>query len=350
MAGRSSADLPGATGASVTRAWDLGPDGTPGAAVAACLRAAIAAPSIHNSQPWRFRLRSPTAIDVLADYTRAVAVIDPDRRELMISLGAAVLNLRVAMRAAGRLPLAVSFPDQDEPALVARVTAGQFRPADDTIRALAAAIPHRHTNRRPFRDIEIPEQVLADLAAAARVEGASLATADPIGREAILSLVRTANDWHRANPRYLAELAAWTEPRPDRGDGVPPQAYGPWDALESLPIRDFGLAHPTLPRRAGRFEPAPTIVVLYTATDSPPDRLRAGQALQRVLLTATVHGVASTPLTAALECPELRELLTTGVDGRMAQVVLRLGYGEPAAGSPRRPLRDVLEYAAPQQR
>lgn len=208
--------------------------------------------------------------------------------------------------------------------------------------ALAAAIPQRHTNRRPFAPTVIPARVLEDLAAAARLEGATLRVADAVGRGAILSLVRTAERRLRSQGVYRAEPTEWTHPAHRRRDGVLPRAFGPWDALEALPLRDFGLTQPQLERRGEQFEPYPTIVVVSTEGDSPEHWVRAGQALQRILLAATVHHLAATPLTQPLEIPELRELLTDTVAGRWAQVILRLGYAQPTARTPRRRLADVL--------
>jgi hypothetical protein len=305
-----------------------------------CVRAAIAAPSLHNSQPWRFRIRDG-GVDVRADRARQLQVLDPSGRELMISIGAAVFNLRVTVRDRLRVPLVRTLPDPAEPDLVARVTAGPPAPPDPEVTALAAAIPLRHTNRRPFARTVVPADVVDRLAAAARIEGAHLAVAGPVGRGAILSLVRTAEERLRSRGVYRAELNEWTRPARGRRDGIPPTALGPWDALEALPMRDFGLTQPSLQRAVAPFEPFPTIVVLSTASDTTEDWLRAGQALQRVLLVATTNRLSAMPLSQPLEIAELRELLTTS--GRWAQMVLRLGYGQPATPAPRRPLADVLE-------
>lgn len=310
---------------------------------AACLQAAIAAPSVHNSQPWRFRI-SRNRIDVIWDTTRILPVIDPHGREALISVGAAVLNLRIAILAAGRIPLTEILPDRDAPDLAARITIGATHTPDATIRALDSAISRRRTNRRPFRDIEIREEVIDQLVAAARTEGATLKVADDIGRQAILGLVRTASDWQKDDSAYLDELAVWTQPDSSRRDGIQARSFGPNDDREVLPLRDFGLIHRDLPRRQERFEPAPTMVVLYTAGDGPIQWLRAGQAMQRVLLTATVRGVSNTPMTAPTEIPELRALLSDPDDDRVAQVILRLGYGHPRPATPRRSLSNVIEY------
>jgi nitroreductase len=208
-------------------------------------------------------------------------------------------------------------------------------------------LPRRHTNRRPFARVVIPASVLDELAAAARIEGATLRVASPVARGAILSLVRTAEQRLRAQGIYRAELAEWTLPADSRRDGVPPQAFGPWDALEALPLRDFGLTQPRLHRASERFEPYPTLVVLSTDGDTVEQWLRAGQALQRVLLVATVHGLAATPMSQPLEIPALRELVTDTTAGRWAQVILRLGYAQPTTPTPRRPLAEVLLAESP---
>jgi hypothetical protein len=306
-----------------------------------CVRAAIAAPSLHNSQPWRFRIRDG-GVDVFADRNRQLQVIDPSGRELTISVGAALFNLRLAVRSRLRVPLLRLLPDPAEPDLVARVTPGPPTPPDPAVVALTAAIPLRHTNRRPFARAVVPADVLDRLVAAAKVEGATLTVAGPVTRGAILSLVRSAEEQLRSDGVYRAELTEWTRPAHGRRDGIPPSAAGSWDALGALPMRDFGLTQPWMRRPVAPFEPFPTIVVLATDGDSVEDWLRAGQALQRVLLTATIDRLSAAPLSQPLEVAGLRELITDTGTGRWAQMILRLGYGQPAASTPRRPLADVL--------
>ncbi len=311
------------------------------AQLADCLRAAVAAPSIHNSQPWHFRYHDG-GVEVLADRTRQLEVIDPRGRELLISVGAAIFNLRLAMRRLGRVPWVRLFPDPTEPDLVAVVTPGRPTPVNAALADLAAAIPQRHTNRQPFARVAIPSATIDELTDAARVEGATLRVADAVVRNAILGLARTAERRLRAQGRYRAELADWTRPVRGRTDGVPVRSFGPWDVMEHLPLRDFGLALPQLGHDAERFEPFPTIVVLSTEGDTARHWVESGQALQRVLLVATVHHLAATPMSQPLEIPALRELVTDTTSDRWAQVILRLGYGPPTTPTPRRPLTDVV--------
>ena len=280
------------TATSSNAGWDTDP---PGTTWSACLRSAIAAPSLHNTQPWRFRLGADH-VDVFVDPSRRLAAIDPTGREAMISVGAAILNLRVAILAAGRIPLTQLLPSPDEPELMARVTLGAPHQPDATVFALRSAVGKRRTNRRPFRDIAVREEVLDQLTAAARVEAATLTVADPAGREVLLDVIRSAQDTH------------------DRYTSV---------------------------------EAGPTMVMLSTEADTAVHWLRAGQALERVLLAATVRGVANTPMTAPTEVPELHRLLSESGDRRVPQVILRLGYGDPCAPTPRRPLADVLESTRP---
>jgi nitroreductase len=307
------------------------------------LGAAVAAPSLHNTQPWLFRPHG-TAVDVLVDRRRQLPVADPEGREMHVSVGAALFNLRVAMLATGRQPLVRLLPDPRDPDLVATVAVGPAGPVPDDFRALADAIPRRQTNRRPFGSTRIPDAVLNTVAAAARAEGGSLVVVDDAAtRSAVLSLARSAQQRQRSDPRYRRELAAWTRPGRGHVDGIPGETFGPRPELAALPLRDFDLDH-TTDRRVARFEREPTIALLYTFGDTTQDWLRAGQALERVLLTATAHGLATTPLTQAVEVRQLRQLLSAPEEPQAVQSIIRLGYARRVRQAPRRPLADVIVY------
>jgi len=310
--------------------------------LADCVRTATAAPSLHNSQPWWFRIDGPV-IEVYADPARHLHVIDPAGREQLISVGAAVFTLRLAVRQAGYRCDVTPFPETGERDLVARVTAGSPTAPTAGVETLFAAVPHRHTNRWPFARTAVPADALEHLTESARVEGASLTVARPAARDAILGLAQEADRRLRALPGYRAELARWTGPAV-RHDGVPAWAAGPWDALEALPIRDLGELS-ELPRPTAEFEPYPTILVLATGGDERADWLRAGQALQRVLLTATWLNLATTPISQPVEVPSVRRVLAAPNAHRYAQMVLRIGYGKVAGHTPRRPLSEVLPPA-----
>ena len=324
-----------------------GAAGHPGQALRECLIAATAAPSIHNTQPWLFRLRGDT-VEVLVDRRRQLATLDPDGREMFVSVGAAVFNLRVAVRAQGREVGVRLMPDRNEPDLVARLSMGDPAAPPGAAVALAAAIPRRHTNRRPFADKPVPFGIIEELSGAAVAEDAVLLPVDPALRTGVLSVTRTAENRMRADPRYRAELAAWTTPGGvGRRDGVPRQAFGPRDVDSALPLRNFALGH-GVPTTIVRFEPNPTLILLFTVGDSPADWLRAGAALERVMLTGTLRGLAATPLTQLLEVPRLRALLADSITGQMIQTVLRIGYPTtPTLATPRRPIGEVIVTGGP---
>jgi nitroreductase len=322
--------------------WSLVRGAMPGAAMRACLRAAIAAPSVHNTQPWLFRPLDDR-LEVLADERRRLPVLDPAGHNMLLSVGAAVCNLRVAIEARGRRSLVELLPYADRPDVVAVVRLGERLITDPRTAMLARAIGRRRTNRRPFHDRPVPEWLQMALVETARAEGATLVFVDEIGRYDVLTLAEAAESVQRSDPRYLAELAAWTGAGPASGrrDGIPWRALGPRPDRSPVGMREFG------PPEAGRlgtarFEANPTVAVLYTAGDERHDWVRAGQAMQRVLLTATACGMATNPLTQPVEVPRVRVQLSARGEPRTAQVVLRLGFGPRTPATPRRPLVEVL--------
>lgn len=116
------------------------------------------------------------------------------------------------------------------------------------------------------------------------------------------------------------------------------------DASGRLPVRDFAALRPAYARPAAAFEPRPVIAALSTRHDRRADWLRAGQALENVLLTATTHRVRASLLHQALEWPDVRWALRDPRSGPgQVHMPIRLGYGPDGAASPRRPVPDVLD-------
>ena len=263
-----------------------------GAVVRECIQAAVAAVSVHNTQPWLFRIRDD-GVDLFVDRQRQLRFLDPAGREMFVSVGAALFNLRVAARARA-LDIGVELaPDPNDPDLAARIRWQGAAEVTTAARILAEAIGRRHTNRRPFADRAVPAEVLKDLTIAASAEDTVLLVADDALRSGVLSLTRTAENRLRNDPRYQAELQQWTTPGGlGRRDGVPRQALGPRDIDAAIPMRDLALGH-GLPTSTVAFERHPTLILLFTTDDTRVDWLKAGSALQRILLTATVHGLAA---------------------------------------------------------
>jgi hypothetical protein len=307
----------------------------------AAAEAAGRAPSLHNSQPWRFRLRAG-AMEVLADPGRRLPVADPSGWAVRIACGAAVFNARLVL-AVRDTPVEVHLrPDASEPDLLARLSPLSARRPTQAEVVLHAAIPRRHSNRRPFADAPVPVPSRSRLIDAAREERAwldLLVGAGPL--TAVGEIVRAADRVLNRNPDYCAEIEAWSRPDTSTDDGVAVLAGGPRpEPQDLLAMRDFG-GHA---RAAGRdFETDPLVGVLGTPGDTPTDQLVAGQALQRVLLTATDAGLSTSMLSQAIEVYTARERLRTAL-GRsgVPQMVIRLGYGEPTPATRRRPVETTL--------
>ena len=317
--------------------------------VGVVLRAAIAAPSLHNSQPWQFRC-TDRFIELSLDPERTIAVADPDRREAFLACGAALLNLRVAIRAAGSAADVRLLPDPNRPEVVAVVRPEGFVRPSEADRRMSNVIHRRHTSRRPFLDEPVPVDVAADLRQAARSESGWLAAMTPAQQSRLHDLLVEAHRSQRADPRFVAEFEHWTGRRDGDADGVPlrsagirPQAEDRWL------LKDFGSGAVPDRRSALTFESDPLIAVIGSFHDLPLAWIQAGQSMQRVLLTATASGLATSFLSSVIEVASTRDALRHLLGGAIwPQAVLRLGYGSPAPGTARRPVEDVttFEWAA----
>ncbi len=250
--------------------WDPDPLGT---TWATCLQSAIAAPSLHNSQPWRFRLGAHH-VDVFIDPSRRLTAIDPMGREAMISVGAAVLNLRVAILAAGRIPLTQLLPSPDEPELAARITLGASHQPDATMLALQSAIGqatdqspsvpgHRGSRRGPRPTDGGGPRKRRRSRSRTPLAAMSCSTSSAAPRTP-----RPATRVHR-------ELGNWTALDPMFGEGVPP---GPSARhTTGTTSRSVTSDWPTRGAPASAwFEAAPTMVMLSTEADTAVQWLRAG--------------------------------------------------------------------------
>ncbi|MCK2220165.1 hypothetical protein MF672_041165 [Actinomadura sp. ATCC 31491] len=319
------------------------------ARVCAIVGAAVAAPSVHNTQPWRFHCADDTTMELYADLDRLLTATDPMGRGLGISCGAALLNLRLAVRATGHDAHVRLLPrPADRPDLLATVHAVPGAPPDPDERLLHEMIPHRRTNRFPFDGRPVAREVMVGLVHAAHAEGATLVPVAGRTARRVLDLVAMADDTLSDDPAYRAELAAWTgtdaraawtgtDARPD---GVPEHAFGPRPRDGRVPMRDFA---PGRRQAEADFEAEPQLAALFTRGDGPRDWLRAGQALQRVLLTATAKGVAASLFSQPLDLrPAQHRGDVTGPFGHV-QMLIRLGYGPPVPRVPRRPVPDVLD-------
>jgi nitroreductase len=304
--------------------------------------AAGAAPSIHNTQPWRFWV-TDDLIEVHGDPDRMLWVADPLGRALHLSCGAALFNLKLAIRLLGAKPLVWPLPDpQREPTLLASVRLDPGRPATWGEREMFEAIHQRHTSRAPFSGRPVPEPVQAELEREAGFEFAVLRMLSGRDTAVVLDRAAAADKLLATDFDHRVELARWLGTEGD--DGIPAGALGHRPMTEPAPVRDFSAASPAAVRPSACYEPVPQLAVLSTARDEPGDWLRAGQALERVLLTATTHGLATSLLYQPIELHD-RERRDEGwwPWPECPQIIMRFGYGPPGLKSPRRPVDDILD-------
>ncbi|WP_406710127.1 Acg family FMN-binding oxidoreductase [Streptomyces edwardsiae] len=314
------------------------------------VRDAAAAPSMHNTQPWRFRyLRGGRVLEMRAAPGRVLPHSDPRQRALHLGCGAALLNLRVALVHEGWYPQARLRPDPADPGLLATVRPAALGTAGSGLAALYPAIHRRHSSRHPFDETRIPDRIRTALSDAADREEAMLTFPSPWHLEEVLDLLEEAEARNLTDPGSSQDLAEWTHlddtSSPGTApDGVPGYAFGPSKLGGKAPMRDFAGNRPVAGRASARFEGTPQLAVLSTAHDRPEDWLRAGQAMERVLLLATLEGLSTSFASQALEWSDLRWPLRDPVSGiGHAQIVLRLGYGPEGPGTPRRPVPDILD-------
>jgi hypothetical protein len=310
---------------------------------------------VHNTQPWRFTAEGGPQLSLYADTGRRLAAADPAGRELMISCGAALFSVRLALRSLGYIPQTSVLPDPGQPTLVARVSWRERAATDEFERRLSSHLLTRRTHRGAFDPEPMPPGTLAALRAGAAREGAVLRiVADDGHRAALAAAVQAAEHQLRCDGERLRELTRWT-PAPGSAswDGVPATSY-PARAEHTepdFPGRDFGRGHGwgLAPLSLATSHRATGVVgLLTTVTDQPSDWVHAGQALQRILLTASVCGAAVALHSQPAELPMLREFIRTQLsDDAYPHLVLRIGLVTQVAVSVRRDPEDVLFPAGP---
>lgn len=307
---------------------------------------ACRAPSVHNSQPWRWVWQGGV-LHLFVDRHRTVPGTDPCDRDAIISCGAVLDHLRVATQAGGWRAEIKRFPNRNDPDELVSIEFSPVKHVTSAQRERADAILQRRTDRLPLQrpaywdffertvydtvdERRVKLHVLPDDARPQLVEAAALT-------EAIRS-----DDW-----LYLAELDWWTSPFAV-GEGIPPSALASdhehcrVDVGREFPIRIHADRRPEVEADMSK------ILVLSTPEDTAADWLRSGEALSNVLLECTIAGMATCPLTHLIEVQGSRDIVRGLIDQRgEPQVLIRVGIAPPMdhtpSPTPRRALHDVLK-------
>jgi hypothetical protein len=290
----------------------------------AAIELANRAPSVHDTQPWRWLLGAES-LHLMADRTRQVPVIDPDGRDLLLSCGAALHHLKVALAALGWRTTVRHLPNHGDPDHLAAV---ETRPhvSTGTDIAFVGAISRRRTDRRRFTSGEVPGDHLDLMARRAARAGALLVPVTaPVARWRLSHAITTAARQQAGDSAYRAELVAWTGR--NRTGGVLA------DAPTGRGERDAG-----------------ELLVVATLADDPVSILRAGEAASVALLTATDLGMATCLLSQPLEVADTRAAIRDEVlDGAAyPQLILRTGWAPisapPLPLGPVRRTEDTIDY------
>ena len=302
------------------------------------------APSVHNTQPWLWRLQGER-LDLLADVSRQLVHADPDGRDLLLSCGAVLQHLQVVAAGFGWSARVRRLPNPAQPRLLAAI---RFSPSARSAHAAAAlrAVATRQTDRRRFTSWPVPAERLHSLAATGSQWGAQVL---PVGGESVRTQLRRlttqADRIQRQDRGYLHELEAWV--RAGR-DGLVAGALPSHDSPVG-PANTVNRRFPpgTLADPPARVEASGDgMLLVCTSADDPISRVRAGEAMSAVWLRATEEHLAVVPLSQAVEVDQTRSEIRQAILGNLAhpQILMRVGW-LPVARSeaPRTPRRDLSE-------
>ena len=314
----------------------------------AIVELACRAPSLHNSQPWRWVFANGT-LDLFADHARVGRHTDSTGREVILSCGAVFDHLQVAAAAAGWQVTVERYPDRHNHDHVASAGFQRLESVDDHARALADAISARRTDRLAFTTPESWADIESQLRNILRGTGTDLDVLDDDARSVLAEASRASEEQRMNDPSYRYELLWWTgHSNIDTGvprDAIPSRAEASHvDIARDFPTYGSGDRRPQVDRDHSK------ILVLSTYDDSRENTLRCGEALSRVLLECTAAGLATCILTHMIELHASREIVRR-LTGRRAepQLLIRVGLtpetAQPPVRTPRRPIAEVLQLS-----
>ncbi|CAA0094183.1 Putative NAD(P)H nitroreductase [Mycolicibacterium vanbaalenii] len=311
--------------------------------IRAALTLATRAPSVHNSQPWLWRV-GPHSLHLYADRSLHLEHTDPDRRELLLSCGAALHHGTVALAAMGWHATIHRLPNPDEPDHLAAISLHRHT-AGETDIALAAAISKRRTDRRNFSSQPVALGDIAWMGARVARMGVSLRRVETTTD---FKAILTQAMWqHALDSGYADELTMWSG-RHAAAVGVPARNVPETDPAAAVPARVFAGPALSQPPCAPPAYDNGVLLALGTSTDDDMSRLRAGEATSSALLTATARGLATCLVSEVLEVAETRTMVRSEIfdDRYDPQMLMRVGWApvdaDPLPATPRRPINERL--------
>ncbi|MDH6193985.1 hypothetical protein M2272_000606 [Mycobacterium frederiksbergense] len=309
------------------------------------LSLAVRAPSVHNSQPWLWRI-GEHSLHLYANSAAHLPHTDPDLRDLILSCGTTLNHCEVALAALGWGTKIHRFPNAADGDHLASMELHRYRPTSGDV-CMAAAIPRRRTDRRRYSSWPVARGDIALMGARAARAGVMLRRVDEL--EYLRRMVAKAAQQHAADSDYQLELSTWSG-RHGSAVGVPARSVPKADEAGPVPSRSFASGELDQVQDLGSTIDSAVVVALGTEADDDTTRLRAGEATSLVLLTATALGLASCPITEPLEVPSTRAAVAEEVFGEEGylQMLIRIGWApinaDPLPSTPRRDLAEVAAF------
>lgn len=308
------------------------------------LRYAILAPSGHNTQPWSFRITAD-GVQVHADTSRRLLILDRDDRELMMSIGAAITNFRVAAAHFGFDTTVVYEIRSIETAPVATILVCETCAPNPELASLFPAIRKRHTNREPYDEQPLEPAALQAICDVVDTNPSTLRLILPRDKERVADCVETAERILMARPAYRAELADWVGNAEKRKDGLSAEELGLPRILSGVApwlIRNFD-AGDLRAHRDGELTRSASMLIVVTSDDDQVSLVKAGQTFELLLLTITRCGLQYSFLSAPVAVDDTRESLRLLIGGTEPRLLLRIGSAVTAVHpSRRRPVENVI--------
>ena len=315
------------------------------AVIEQALKLACRAPSLHNSQPWRWVLEG-NAVQLFEDKDRVLYATDHSGREALLGCGAALDHFRVAMAAAGWTANVDHFPNPNNPLWLASVDFTPMELVTDGHRRRAAAILRRRTDRLPFAEPPDWARVESQMHRGVVGDAVRLDVVPDDLRHELAEASLLTESTRLYDSSYHAELSRWTRPY-QTTQGIPPSALVSADESDRVDVgRNFPVT-PQSDRLVGFGEDHSKVVVLSTIDNDRADVLQCGETLSAVLLEATMAELATCTLTHITELQAGRNLVATLIDQTSTpQALVRVGLApqveDQPPPTPRRPLSEVF--------
>jgi hypothetical protein len=321
-------------------------DGYPSNALWQAAAFAGRAPSIHNSQPWLWRI-GRGALDLTLEHSRLLAATDPDARLAVMSCGTALHHARTHLAAHGWQATVQRFPERTDPDHLAHLRVDGRMPADRVAVRLVEAAPRRYTDRRSGPSAPLDFHKLRSIGAAVSREGADLRLLRPNQIFALAEAADNAWDLAANDLGWQAEVADWIGGERLLGTGIPAAALPHNPLLSTVSAQALHRAGAALISESHHH--ASVFGVLAGSGDEPADWLAAGEALSAGWLTATELDVSVLPLSIVVEVADSRAAIRRllGQSGH-PYLVLRFAAVDPAGDksprTPRLPVDAIIEY------